>query len=157
MNPLQLHDQANEKHLRLQRELLVPVAQEMYYAAARRGLFFKVWTFVTRRCNQLYALNDIGVQRGAHIGQMTVPIQQIIGSENRVQDFDAHFYPRKAHIEERWVGIAKARLMGTPLPPVELVQVGEDYYVRDGHHRVSVAKALGEVYIEANVVDLKAT
>jgi hypothetical protein len=80
-----------------------------------------------------------------------VPIQQIWGSEGRSADFDALFYPRQAHSQGRWVGIAAARMMGLVLPPVELIQVGDGYFVRDGHHRISVARALGEEYIEAEV------
>lgn len=156
MNYLQLHDLANEKHSRLQRELLTPVAQELYYTSARRGLRYRLWSILTRRCSVLLALQNVEVHGGKHIGHVTVPLQQIVGSENRVQDFDGRFYPRKSHIEERWVGVAKARLTGVPLPPVDLVQVGDAYYVRDGHHRVSVARALGEAYIEANVVAVQA-
>jgi hypothetical protein len=156
VNYLQLHDLANEKHSRLQRELLTPVAEGLYNASARRGFFFRLWARVTRECPFLLSLSEVAVYQGTYIGQMTVPIKQIIGSENRVYDFDAHFNPRREHIAERWIGVAKARLTGVPLPPVDLVQVGEGYYVRDGHHRVSVARALGEVYIEANVVAVQA-
>jgi hypothetical protein len=80
-----------------------------------------------------------------------VPIQQIWGSEGRSADFDSLFYPRQGHSQGRWVGIAAARMMGLVLPPVDLIQVGDGYFVRDGHHRISVARALGEEYIEAEV------
>ena len=154
-NYLQLHELAIEKHSRLQRELLTPVAQELYYTSARRGLRYRLWSLLRRRCSDLLSLHQVEVHGGKHIGHQTVPLQQIVGSENRVYDFDAHFYPKRSHIEERWVGVARARLTGVPLPPVDLVQVGDAYYVRDGHHRVSVARALGEAYIEANVVALR--
>jgi len=80
-----------------------------------------------------------------------VPIEQIWGSEGRSADFDALFYPRQGHSQGRWVSIAAARMMGLVLAPVELIQVGAGYFVRDGHHRISVARALGEQYIEAEV------
>ena len=51
----------------------------------------------------------------------------------------------------RWLGVAAARDHGKVLPPVVLVQVGGVYFVRDGHHRISVARALGQLDIEAEV------
>ena len=51
------------------------------------------------------------------------------------------------------VNVAVARKTGVALPPVELIKVGEEYYVRDGHHRVSVAHAFGECYIDAVVFE----
>jgi hypothetical protein len=49
------------------------------------------------------------------------------------------------------VNIAAAWEMGTPLPPVKLIQIGDLYFVRDGHHRISVARAMGQEAIEAEV------
>ena len=76
---------------------------------------------------------------------------QIRGSEGRCQDFDVAFHPLKQHAEERWVSVARAQLRGLGLPPIELIQVGEVYFVRDGHHRISVAAALGQQEIDAVV------
>jgi hypothetical protein len=81
-----------------------------------------------------------------------VPIRQICGSENRCGDFDRNFHPLHDHNKGRWLRIAQARQQGKSLPPVELVQVGDGYYVRDGHHRISVARALGQKSIEARVI-----
>jgi hypothetical protein len=84
-------------------------------------------------------------------GTRTVPIGQIRGSEGRCEDFDGAFHPLKTHNEERWVSVAGAQLRGTGLPAVELIQLGEVYFVRDGHHRISVAAALGQQEIDAVV------
>jgi hypothetical protein len=93
--------------------------------------------------------NEVG---GSHYGGLrVVPIAQIQGSEARTQDFDRRFNPVSGRTLMRWVNVARARLMDVPLPPVELIEVGGAYYVRDGHHRVSVAQAFGENYIEAEV------
>jgi hypothetical protein len=83
---------------------------------------------------------------------VTVAIEKIVGSESRVHDFDKHFRPLVSHTRDRWAGIAIAHHQGIPLPPVELIQVGDEYYVRDGHHRISVAKTLGQATIEAQVL-----
>jgi hypothetical protein len=80
-----------------------------------------------------------------------VPMDQIQGSEGREHDFDLDFNPLQSHNMDRWVNVAVARQLGISLPPVELVQVGQIYFVRDGHHRISVAKALGQREIEAEV------
>lgn len=85
-------------------------------------------------------------------GIQVVPLNQITGSEGRAHDFDADFRPCQAHNMDRWIGIAAARRMGITLPPVELIQVGSQYFVRDGHHRISVAWALGQVEIDAHVI-----
>lgn len=84
---------------------------------------------------------------------ITVAISKIVGSESRSDDFDAEFNPLKEHNRERWIGIAVARQRGVVLPAVELVQAGNQYYIRDGHHRISVAKALGQLDIEAYIVN----
>jgi hypothetical protein len=80
-----------------------------------------------------------------------VRIDQIRGSFGRVNDFDAQFNPVKSHNKDRWVSVAAAWLRGVVLPPVSLIQVGKDYYVQDGNHRVSVAKVLGRAMIDAEV------
>lgn len=104
------------------------------------------------RSYRLLALNGQANRGdGHHLGLRNVPIDQIRGSESRSHDFDRQFRPLKAHNRERWTSIAVARMMGAALPPVSLIQVGQVYYVRDGHHRISVARHLGQASIEAEV------
>lgn len=88
---------------------------------------------------------------GHYAGLRTVCLSRIRGSEGRSEDFTAEFRPLKAHNRERWLRVALAHLKGIVLPPVELIQVGDDYFVRDGNHRVSVARAFGQESIEALV------
>jgi hypothetical protein len=94
---------------------------------------------------------NAGLLGGRYAGMRAVPIRDIRGSEGRSHDFDADFRPLKTHNRSRWVGLASARLRGVVLPPVELIQVGGVYYVRDGHHRISVARAFGQEHIDAEV------
>ncbi len=84
---------------------------------------------------------------------VTVPIQQIKGSLGRSEDFDTSFNPLNEHSRSRWVSIATAVRKGTPMPAIELVQVGNTYYVRDGHHRISVARSMDQEAIEARIVN----
>jgi hypothetical protein len=80
-----------------------------------------------------------------------VPLDRIRGSESRNRDFDCDFNPLQNHTEERWLRVATAREQSKSLSPVRLIQVGDIYFVRDGHHRISVARALGQPEIEAEV------
>ena len=80
-----------------------------------------------------------------------VSIDQISGSECRARDLDADFNPLQENTKERWLRIAKALKRGVNLPPVILIQIGEHYFVRDGHHRISVARAQGQKMIRAKV------
>ena len=78
-------------------------------------------------------------------------IADIQASENCSGDFDRNFNPLDNYTKSRWLSIAVARLNSQAMPAVELIKVGEVYAVRDGHHRISVARALGEDYIDAHV------
>jgi hypothetical protein len=91
------------------------------------------------------------MQTRSHAGLQLVPIAKIRGSEGRCDDFDADFRPLKSHNRDRWVSVALARSHDVALPPAELVQVNDAYFVRDGHHRISVAKLAGQLEIEAEV------
>jgi hypothetical protein len=98
-------------------------------------------------------LRSTGCQR--HAGLHTVAIDKIIGSESRTGDFDRDFNPLKDNTQERWVSVMTARMSGLSLPPVDLLKTGDEYYVRDGHHRISVARALGEGFIEAQITSVE--
>lgn len=110
---------------------------------------------LTGRRRRLASLAETSVTAAVcdrhYIGTRTVAINRIRGSENRTHDFDGDFFPIQEQTRGRWLSVARARLNGVTLPAVELLQVGGIYYVRDGHHRISVAKSLGESYIEAEV------
>lgn len=84
-------------------------------------------------------------------GVQLVPLAHIGGSEGRCADFDAAFRPLQGHTRARWISVAVARSRGVALPPVALIEVNGRYFVRDGHHRISVARMLGQLEIEAEV------
>jgi len=88
-----------------------------------------------------------------HLGTQSVCIHCIRGTESRNFDFDCDFNPLKKNNRDRWINIAAARLQDVGLPAIDLIKIGDVYFVRDGHHRVSVAKALGADYIDANVTE----
>ena len=89
--------------------------------------------------------------RGQHyVGLQTIPLDKIVGSVGRYGDFDRAFLPAQEHVRERWKTVyTVAQFKG--FPPIEVYRVGEAYFVRDGHHRVSVLKELGATHVEAYV------
>jgi hypothetical protein len=84
-------------------------------------------------------------------GVQTVRVDQIAGSLNRYHEFDRVFLPASDTLAERWQSVNRAFYQEISLPPVVLYQVGQVYFVVDGHHRVSVAREQGQIYIEAEV------
>ena len=84
-------------------------------------------------------------------GVKTVRVDQIVGSLNRYHEFDRVFLPMSDQLASRWTSVNRAFYEEISLPPVVLYKVGEVYFVVDGHHRVSVAREQGQIYIEAEV------
>jgi len=87
-------------------------------------------------------------------GNMVVPLDAIVGTVDRGRDFDRSFRPTSGRVRSRWEHIATAMRRGEAMPPVDLIRIGQIYFVRDGHHRVSVARALGRTDIDANVTEV---
>jgi hypothetical protein len=96
----------------------------------------------------LTALGHTGVD---DLGQRHIPLDQVVGTVCRAGDFDRRFRLRGGRERDRWHRIARIAAGGTELPPVDVVLLGQLYFVRDGHHRVSVARALGRPTIVARV------
>ncbi|MEM6430956.1 MAG: DUF4032 domain-containing protein [Deinococcota bacterium] len=87
-------------------------------------------------------------------GVKPIAIDKIIGSVDKYRDFDHYFLPRLSYTLDRWIGIRRAGLEGKELPPIEAYKVGEVYFVKDGHHRVSVARSSGQKFIDADIIEL---
>lgn len=89
------------------------------------------------------------------LGLQTIRLDSIVGSVARRQgEFDRKFRPA-AGVRSRWEGIATARRRGREMPAIDVYRVGELHFVQDGHHRVSVARALGDTHIEAHVKEVR--
>lgn len=87
-------------------------------------------------------------------GMQCIPVSKIIGSEGRYHDFSSAFLPKKEMLRQRWESVDRAVLNDVVLPPISVFSLGGWYFVRDGNHRVSVAKAQGVEFIDAEVVEL---
>lgn len=87
-------------------------------------------------------------------GMQVVPIDRIVGSEGRYRDFNRRFLPKHEYLRSRWTRVDKAHLQSIILPAIKLYEIGGVYFVRDGNHRVSVARQQGVQAIDAEVVSL---
>lgn len=128
-------------------------AANLFDKALAAGRSHKFITKLTRRTSRLLDLGSYPSQmkNSRDAGQREVMLDDIRGTEGRQNDFDERFNPLTERIRQRWVSLASAHEEGIDLPPVELIQVGKVYFVRDGHHRISVARAFGQTTITARV------
>ena len=88
-------------------------------------------------------------------GMRVVEVEKITGSVGRYKDFDESFLPNKKSMSQRWSRVDCAYHKGVELPAVSLYKIGEAYFVRDGNHRVSVAKYHKATAIDAEVVEIR--
>ena len=100
-------------------------------------------------------VDALGVVGREDAGLQVVPLDAIVGTVDRAADFDRGVRPTSPRLRSRWERIAAAQRRGESLPPISLYRVGDLFFVRDGHHRVSVAKSLGREDIDAYVVEIQ--
>lgn len=133
--------------------LLVLAAHDRFERAQRRAQARRLWAWITRRSRCLHDLSQIrcATSDRRSIGLQFTPIDSIRGSEGRCHDFDCDFLPLQSALAQRLVSIYVAIFQELPMPPVELIRAGDVYFVRDGHHRISVAHLQGRPEIEAEV------
>jgi hypothetical protein len=94
-------------------------------------------------------------QRGERrLGLETIPLDSIVGTVDRGREFDRRFRPTSGRTRPRWERIATAQRKGESMPPIDVYRIGELHFVKDGHHRVSVARALGYDSIEAWITEI---
>jgi hypothetical protein len=94
----------------------------------------------------------LGRRGESDLGIRTIPLETIVGTvDRRSGGFDRAFRPVSDEIRGRWERIATARRQGVALPPIDVYRIGDLHFVQDGHHRVSVARALGDQTIQAHV------
>ena len=92
-------------------------------------------------------------QASSDAGLQTVMLNQIAGTmeHSRTFDFDSDFRPTGDHMKGRWIAVATLFRQGRTIAPIDLIQYDQRYFVVDGHHRVSVAKAMRWDSLQANV------
>ncbi|MBA2755102.1 MAG: transcriptional regulator [Chloroflexia bacterium] len=125
--------------------------------ARQKAFFHDILAVLGRRTNDLIPYHEVrrrlSPERESYRGLQTVNINQIVGSMDRFNDFDRAFLPRQRHTANRWKSVDKAFYQDVRLPPIQLYQVGDIYFVKDGNHRVSVAREKGADFIDAEVIE----
>jgi len=127
------------------------------FTLARQRAFIEDWlTYLRGRSNALLSFDE--VQQNLHLkdsaykGLQDIEVEKIVGSTGRYRDFTRTFLPKSSQTEDRWRSLhAMSEQMG--FPPIEVYKVGEVYFVRDGNHRVSVARTSNVKTIEAYVIE----
>src|SRR5919205_1713140 len=136
-------------------------ADRDFTRARRRAFLRRIGAFLRRdpASNELLSFDEVKRALGAveqvYLGMRTVPVEKIVGSVGRHRDFDRAFLPSKGDLETRWKRIDQMMLRAEELPPISLYKIRDAYFVRDGNHRVSVARQLGVEMIDAEVIELR--
>jgi hypothetical protein len=129
-----------------------------FQAARSRAFWQEMLGLLRGKSAELLSFEDIRarlrLREESYKGLQDVPLDQIVGSVGRYKDFTSNFLPRSGQMQERWSRVYAAASSMEGLSPVELYKIGDVYFVRDGNHRVSVARQLGAKTIQAHVTEL---
>ena len=133
-------------------------ANSDFSRARNKEALQKVLNLLTPSRQEMLSLREVRDYlrpRGeSYRGLQVVALDLIVGSEGRYADFNKRFLPRHEHLRHRWTRVDQAHLTDVNLPPISLYEIGGVYFVRDGNHRVSVARSQGVSNIDAEVVSL---
>jgi len=133
-------------------------AQADFSRARGKAVLSQIQHFLNTDRDRLLSFNDVKdilkPKNEVYRGSQVVPIKMIVGSEGRYHDFNKYFLPRREHMRHRWQRVDEAHIRDIILPPIQLYEIGGVYFVRDGNHRVSVAKTQGVEFIDAVVTSL---
>lgn len=139
-------------------QIIRRMAQADYEAALRKSFWRSLFSLVTQSDNRLLSFDDVmktlPIMGQHYAGLKQIEIDKVVGSVGRYRDFDRAFLPTQKATQGRWINIDEAALKDIVLPPIEVYKVGEVYFVRDGNHRVSVARSQGAKYIDAVVIEV---
>ncbi|MCL1959297.1 MAG: transcriptional regulator [Spirochaetes bacterium] len=126
--------------------------------ARGKAILSQIQNFLNIDRDRLLSFNDVKEilkpKNESYKGSQTVPVKMIAGSEGRYHDFNKYFFPRKEHLRNRWQRVDEAHIKDIILPPIQLYEIGGVYFVRDGNHRVSVARMQNVEFIDADVTSL---
>jgi hypothetical protein len=133
-------------------------AQDDFDRALRRARWATLAGWLRGRSsshNRLLVLGGATIIIGAGGREATVPIDHIVGSVEPTKCFDRHFRPTSQLPRTRFERLAADIYRGRGMEPVDLYQCGDQYYVLDGHHRIAVARALGQRWVLANITKVR--
>ena len=133
-------------------------ALQDFKRARQQAAMRQLMARITGKSDDLLAYTDVeklhvlGTEEG---GVQEIPMDRIVGSVGRYKDFTRDFLPKRASDAERWARVKAAVIDMRGMPPIEVYQIGEVYFVKDGNHRVSVARQLGTDTISAYVTKVE--
>jgi len=135
------------------------LAYKDFDRAFRRAFWRKIGAWLTGKSNELIPYKEVRehlpLANQRNLGLQTIEVDKIIGSVGRYRDFDRAFLPIQRVTTDRWVNIKTAVYQEKELPPIDVYKLGEVYFVRDGNHRVSVARERNAIYIDAYVTEIE--
>lgn len=133
-------------------------AAEDFSKARGKAFLQRIHHFMNADKDKLLSFHDVKEilkpKNETYRGMQTVAIDLIVGSEGRYRDFNKFFLPKADHLRSRWERVDQAHIRDIILPPIQLYEIGGVYFVRDGNHRVSVARTQGIASIDAEVTSL---
>jgi hypothetical protein len=134
--------------------------QEIFHDQRARAIWQDIFARVTGRSNDLLPFEVVShamkaFEQVARPRVQAIPLDRIVGSVGRYKEFTRDFRPRSNLTRDRWVDVKQAMESQTGVPPIEVYGIGDVYFVADGNHRVSVARASGFKLIDANVTAIQ--
>jgi hypothetical protein len=134
--------------------------EDDFSRARRRQMLARATGWLRRRseATRILSFDDVIAAAGwrgeRRLGLRTIPLDAITGTVDSRRDFDRRFRPTSGRVRERWQRLDLAQRRGAAIPPIDVYLVGGTYYVKDGHHRVSVAAATRQKVIDAYVTQV---
>ncbi len=129
-----------------------------FSSAYQKGFWRSIFNWLQNKNNELLpyeeVLKHIPMRGQNYVGVRQIETDQIIGSVSRYHDFDRAFLPRQTHTRSRWESIDRAHFKQIILPPIEVYKIGDAFFIKDGNHRVSVAREKGQAFIDAYVTEI---
>ena len=139
--------------------IAIAQTEEDFNRARNKAFINEIQHLLSPEEASLISLNDVKQMikpiNETYVGMKVIPIEKIVGSEGRYNDFDNRFFPKSSHLKNRWEHVDEAAIKSIDLPPIKVYEIAGLYFVRDGNHRVSVAKTRGTEFIDAEVVSLQ--
>ncbi|MGD2206320.1 MAG: hypothetical protein PVH17_06040 [Anaerolineae bacterium] len=134
------------------------IAQGIFDAARRRAFIQDILADLSGRPDDLLSFDEVHErlhlsEPNGDVSLQEISLDKIVGSMGRYRDFTRAFLPRAQIDPDRWIRVERLRERSA-LPPIDVFQVGDVYFVRDGNHRVSVARARNQKTIQARVVEI---
>jgi len=129
-----------------------------FNGARRKADMREIFARIKGESTRLLSYEEVRIKLKAYVGNTQflkeIPLDAIIGSVGRYIDFTKDFLPRRDSDQGRWATVMAKATSSVGLPPINVYQIGDSYFVLDGNHRVSVARELRVSYIQAYVTEV---